>query len=102
MFLVEDAEGPVAIGSGRAKQSSPARALERLLVRPSAEPLGPILVALVRTGRRGRVQAVVPGPNPVLPVLLEAGWQILDRDQFLASSPDLVDPERLLPNPGML
>ena len=44
----------------------------------------------------------VLGPNPLLPALLEAGFRIVDRDQFLASEPDLVDPVRLLPNPGML
>ena len=47
-----------------------------------------------------RVQVL--GPNPLLPVLLEHGFRIVDRDQFLASDPALVDPERLLPNPGML
>ena len=42
------------------------------------------------------------GPHPVLRPLLEAGLRIVDRDQFLASDPTLVDPVRLIPNPGML
>ena len=40
--------------------------------------------------------------NPVLPVLLGAGFRIVDRDQFMASDPGLIDPARLLPNPGMM
>jgi hypothetical protein len=35
-------------------------------------------------------------------VLLEAGVRIVDHDQFMCSDPSLVDPARLLPNPGML
>jgi hypothetical protein len=44
----------------------------------------------------------VLGPNPLLPILLEGGFRVVDSDQLLASDPSLVDPERLLPNPGML
>ena len=78
------------------------RTLDRLLVRPGADPVAPILLALRRAGHGGRVQSVLPGPNPVLPVLLEHGFRIVDHDQYLASSPELVDPARRLPNPGML
>ncbi len=46
--------------------------------------------------------ARVAGPSPVLPVLLAAGFRITDRDEFMASDPGLVDPARLVPNPGML
>jgi hypothetical protein len=28
--------------------------------------------------------------------------RIVDRDQYLASAPDLIDAARLIPNPGML
>ena len=31
-----------------------------------------------------------------------ARFRMIDRDQFLASADDLVDPMHLLPNPGML
>lgn len=101
-FVIEDKEGPVAIGYARAKQDTTTRQLDRLLVRPGAEPLAPIVAALARAARKGSVRACLFGPNPALPVLLEAGWRIVDSDQFLASSPDLVDPARLLPNPGLL
>ena len=101
-FLVEDADGPVAFGYGRAKQATPTRALNRLLVRPGADPVPPILAGLARAARGGRVQACLLGPNPALPLLLERGFHVVDHDQFLCSDPSLVDPARFLPNPGML
>jgi GNAT superfamily N-acetyltransferase len=101
-FLIEDEEGPVAFGYARGKQISPTRQLDRLLVRPGADPVAPIVAGLARAARTGSVRACVPGPNPVLPVLLEHGFRIVESDQFLASTPDLVDPARLLPNPGLL
>jgi hypothetical protein len=101
-FVIEDAGEPVALGYARAKQASPARELDRLVVRPGADPVPPMLAAFARAARGGRVQACVPGPNPVLPLLLEAGLHVVDHDQYLASDPDIVDPARLLPNAGLL
>ena len=101
-FLIEDEEGPVAFGYARAKQDSAARQVDRLLVRPGADPAAPIVAGLARAARKGSVMACVPGPSPILPVLLERGFRIVDSDQFLASAPDLIDPERMLPNPGLL
>ena len=101
-FVVSDAAGPVAAGYGRARQASEARALDRLVMRPDAEPVGPALEALRRTGRGGAVHAVVPGPNPLLQALLERRFQLVDRDQYMASSADLIDPLHVLPNPGLL
>ena len=101
-FLVKDAEGPVAFGYGRARQVTASRALNRLLIRPGADPVPPILAGLARAARGGRVQACLLGPNPALPLLLGAGFHVVDHDQFLSSDPSLVDPARFLPNPGML
>ncbi len=81
---------------------SPTRALNRLLIRPGADPVPPILTGLARAARGGRVQACLLGPNPALPLLLDAGFHVVDHDQFLCSDPSLVDPARFLPNPGML
>ena len=44
----------------------------------------------------------VPGPHPVVPVLLDAEIRIADRDQWCASDPDLIDLVRLLPSPSFL
>lgn len=101
-FLVEDRGRPVAFGYGRARSSSPARALDRLVVAPAVDPVAPSVAGLIRAGRGSGVQLCVPGPHPLLPVLLEAGFRIVDQDQFLASHPDIVDPAHLLPNPGLL
>jgi hypothetical protein len=101
-FVVSDAAGPVAAGYGRARQASDARALDRLIIRPDAAPVGPALEALRRAGRGGAVHAVIPGPNPLLQALLERRFQLVDRDQYMATSADLIDPLHVLPNPGLL
>ena len=101
-FLVLDAEGPVASGYGRARQGSAARGVDRLVIRPGADPVRPALAALRRVGRGGLVDASVPGPSPLLQALLARGFTITDRNQYMATSADIVDPLRLLPNVGML
>ena len=102
-FVVEERGGVVAIGYARARQASAARALDRLVVRPGIDPVAPAVEALRRAGGPGGpLHACVPGPNPLLPVLLESGFRIVDQDQYLASHTDIVDPVRLLPNPGLL
>ncbi len=97
-----DRDGPVALAIGRARQVSDVRVIDRMRVRPGADPVPPVLAALRRTDRGTRVVASLLGPNPVLPVLLEAGFRVTDRDQYMASDAGLVDPARFLPNPGML
>lgn len=101
-FVVLDRGDAVAIGNARARQRGSDRALNRLVIRPGTDPLGPILVALRRTARGGEVSACIPSPNVAVRPLLEAGFRVVDRDTFMASGPDLVDPDRLLPNSGML
>jgi hypothetical protein len=102
-FVVDDELGPAAIGYARARQVGTTRVLDRLLLRPGADPVTTATAAMRRAARDNPILRVhVLGPNPLLRVLLEAGFRIVDRDQFLASDASLVDPNRLLPNPGML
>lgn len=101
-FLVVDREGPVALAIGRARQVSDVRVIDRMRVRPGADPVPAVLAALRRTDRGTRVVVSLLGPNPVLPALLDLGFHVTDRDQYLASDPGLIDPARFLPNPGML
>jgi hypothetical protein len=101
-FVVLVAGEPAAFGYARARQVGVARMLDRLLVRPDGEPVGPTIAAIRHAGRGGAVAANVAGPSPVLPALLTAGFRIKDRDQFMASDPRLVDPARICPNGGML
>ena len=101
-FLVLDRDGPVALAIGRARQVSDVRVIDRMRVRPDADPVPPVIAALRRTDRGTRVVASLFGPSPVLPALLDLGFRVTDRDQYMASDPGLIDPARLLPNPGML
>ncbi len=101
-FVVRAGDTPVAFGYARARQAVPIRVLDRLVIHPGGEPLGATLAALARAGRGGPVHVCLLGPHPVLRPLLEAGFRVVDRDVFLSSDPAIVDPERLIPNPGML
>lgn len=101
-FQVADRDGPVALGHARAMSGSRARSLGRLVIRPDADAVTPIIAALRRAGRDGAVVTTVPGPNPAVRVLLEHGFRIEDHDQAMASTADLIDPLHLLPNPAML
>ena len=103
-FAVLDGDAVVAIGTARSRQASPVRALSRLVIHPDGgvDPIPPTLVALRRAGGDGSVLAAVQGPSPVVRVLLDAGLRVADRDQYMASEPDLIDPARLIPNSGML
>lgn len=101
-FVVAGHGNPVAVGHARTRQAVPVRLIDRLLVRPGVDPVAPTLAALRRAARGGSVEAFVQGPSPVLRALLDLGFVILDRDQYMASEPGLVDPGRLIPNPGML
>ena len=100
-FVVLDGGEVVGAGHARARQASPVRALDRLVVHPDAEPVAVALAAIRRAGREGSVLVCVQGPNPVLRPLLEMGFRIADRDTYLASRADLIDPTHLIPHPGM-
>jgi GNAT superfamily N-acetyltransferase len=100
-FEVVDGGEVVAVGYGRARQASPVRALDRLAIHPDAEPLAPTLAGIVRAARDGLVLACVLGPSSLVRPLLDAGFRIADRDTYMASQADLIDPARLIPNPGM-
>lgn len=101
-FVVADGGEVVAIAHARARQVSSVRVIDRLLVKPAADPVVPTLAALRRGGSEGVVMASIQGPSPVLRVLLDLGFLVTDRDQYMASEPGLVDPARRIPNPGML
>jgi len=101
-FVVARGGRPVAICLGRDRLNRIGRWIDRALVAPDVEPVGPLTTAIRRTAGGDLVGACVPGPSPLVPVLLEAGFRIAEWDVFLASEPDLVDPIRQLVNPGLL
>jgi GNAT superfamily N-acetyltransferase len=101
-FLGRQDGAIAALGYGRARQAAPIRVLDRLVIHPGADPVATTIAALRRAARGGPVLVCLAGPHPALRPLLEAGLRIVDRDQFMASDPKLLDPVRLIPNPGML
>jgi GNAT superfamily N-acetyltransferase len=101
-FLVANRGEVAAIAHARARQVSAVRVIDRLVVRPGSDPIAPTLAALRRAGRGDAVMTVLMGPSPVLRALLDLGFQIAERDQYMASEPGIIDPARLIPNPGML
>jgi GNAT superfamily N-acetyltransferase len=103
-FIVRDGDGPVAVGYGRGRQAGPAaRAVDRIVIRPGADPIGPVLAAVGRCVAGGEtLDITLPGPHPALPILLEAGFRIEDRDVYCSGPTEPVDAERLIPNGGLL
>jgi GNAT superfamily N-acetyltransferase len=78
------------------------RVRHTLLHLAAADPsyLADAVVALV-TQVSGAVLAAVPGLSTALPLLLDAGWRVVDHDLYCASEPDLLDPARLVLHPGL-
>jgi GNAT superfamily N-acetyltransferase len=100
-FVVLDDGEVVGAGHARARQASVLRALDRFLVHPDADPVSVTMAAIRRAGRSGGTLICVQGPSPVLRPLLDLGFRIPDRDTYMATDPDLFDPARLIPNPGI-
>ena len=101
-FTIHDDGAVVAFGHARNRQLVTTRVLDRLVIHPDADPAATTIAAMARAAREGDVLVCLLGPHPVLRPLLDAGFHVVDRDQFMASDRDLVDPERLVPSPGLL
>jgi GNAT superfamily N-acetyltransferase len=101
-FVVLDGDEVAGIGYARSRQAAPIRVVDRLVIHRDADPVATTIAALVRAGRDGPVFICLLGVHPALRRLLEIGFRIVDRDQFMTSDHDVLDPVRLVPNPGML
>lgn len=102
-FVVRDGGTVVGAGWARRARREPGRWLDHVSIAPAADPVRAAIGAWHAAAPAGeRLMGCVPGPHPVVPVLLDAKVRIADRDQWCASDPDLIDPLRLLPNPGFL
>jgi GNAT superfamily N-acetyltransferase len=96
-FVVRRGDEPVAAGDSRLRLRGSGRWLIRLMPSPGTDPTDAILAALRHSADEdGVIGACVMGPNPALRTLLvECGFRIADRDTFMASDPELLDPRGL-------
>jgi GNAT superfamily N-acetyltransferase len=93
---------PVAVFVGRRRFNDYGRWIERARVAPGEAATLPLIAAFRQAAEGGHlIGAAVPGPSPVLPVLLAAGFTIRDRDTFMASDTTVIDPAAELPNNGI-
>jgi GNAT superfamily N-acetyltransferase len=103
-FIVRAADGrPVAGGHGRSILRGGGRWINQLFVAPREDAHDATVAALrFAADEQGRIGGCVPGPHPVVPTLIDAGFHVIDRDTFQASDPTLIDPERVIVNTGIL
>lgn len=59
-------------------------------------------ICAVTTLATGAVLLAMAGHSAVVPLTIAAGWRVIDHDLYCASDPELFDPERLVPHPGLL
>ena len=93
-FIVWRGDEPLAAGDSRPRIRGTGRWLHRLIPGPGTDPTASILAALRHSaGDDGVIGACVMGPNPALRTLLvDCAFRIADRDTFMATDPDLLDP----------
>jgi GNAT superfamily N-acetyltransferase len=102
-FVVHDAGAVAAVGwARRERKRADGRWLDHATLAPDADPVRATIAVLRAAAAGGRLVAPVPGPHPALARLLELGARIGGRDQFCATDPGLIDPDRVLPNPGFV
>lgn len=98
--LVVQEDGEVVAAGTRG--GDPA-ALEHLRIRPATEDVtaraAVCAAAACPTGAVGR--CYLPAPHPAVATLLAAGWRVEDHDMFMGTRPDLLDPTRDVPSPGL-
>jgi GNAT superfamily N-acetyltransferase len=98
IFAVRDAESTLAVGC--TVRNRTLHTLSRLACVDGSVVAGAAAAAARWCG--DDVMVAVPGTNRAVPMLMNAGWRVVEHDLYCASEPDLMDPERLLPHPGLL
>lgn len=103
-FVVRAGDGrPVAAGHARSLLRGGGRWINQFFVAPREEPRDATVAALRWSADAdGRIGGCVPGPHPVVPTLIGAGFRVVDRDIYQASDTALIDPERVIVNTGIL
>jgi GNAT superfamily N-acetyltransferase len=102
-WLIRERGEPAAIAWSRRRRDGSGRTLVHATIAPAVDPVAATLAALAAAaGGAESVSCTIPGPHPAVPWLLERGARIVDRDTYCATDRDLLDPERILPDPGFL
>lgn len=101
LIHVDGAVGAV-VWSNRGRRDA-WRVVDHATLAPDVDPLAVTVAALrVAFADAPGVVVTIPGPHPAVPWLLDRGARISDKDQYCATDPSLLDPERILPSPGFL
>lgn len=98
IFAVGDGESTLAVGCTVRNRTM--HTLSRLACEEGS--LMPDVVTAAARFCGDDVLVAVAGTNRMVPMLVDAGWRIVEHDLYCASGPDLIDPERLMPHPGLL
>ncbi len=103
-YVIRDASGQaVGVVWSTRRRTATGRVAVHATFGPGADPIATGLAALkAAIGDDDRLTAHIPGPHPVVAGILARGARIEDRDTFCATSPTLLDPERIFPSPGFL
>jgi GNAT superfamily N-acetyltransferase len=102
-FVVVIDGADAAIGWARRELAPPeGRWLDHASIAPDADPVRAAFAVLRAAAAGQRLGVAVPGLHPAVAPLLERGVLIGGQDTFCATDPDLFDPERIFPSPGLL
>jgi GNAT superfamily N-acetyltransferase len=102
-FVVVIDGADAAVGWARRELAPPdGRWLDHASIAPDPDPVRAAFAVLRAAAAGQRLGAAVPGLHPAVAPLLERGVRIGDQDTFCATEPDLFDPERIFPSPGLL
>ena len=92
-----------AVGWARRERiAADGRWLDHGTIAPDADPVRAAFGLLRAAGGNERLGAAMPGPHPAVASLFEHGVRFDGIDTFCATERDLLDPARILPNPGLL
>jgi GNAT superfamily N-acetyltransferase len=101
-FVIRDGGTLAGVVWAQRDDEQRGRAVAHASIARDADAGGVAVAAFRAAALNGSVWGCVPGPHPVLASLLQAGGRVLDRDTYCTSDPGWLDPERILPNPGLL
>jgi ribosomal protein S18 acetylase RimI-like enzyme len=101
-FVVTIDGSEAAIGWARRELAESGRWLDHASIARDADPIRAAFAILREAGAGVPLGAAVPGLHPAVAPLLAAGARIGGIDTFCATDLRLLDPERLLPSPGLL